>query len=94
MIENTNETVLAIRTVNQMKNWQENIPAIDVRMLKVLFTRPLSQPTGEATPFTTASHLTGNGVSAIVRFSNSSPNPETADALSCCERDVCPISIA
>ncbi|MBW9235250.1 catalase, partial [Leptospira santarosai] len=38
-------------------------------------------PTGKVSQYTKAAHLTGSEVSAIVRFSNSSPNPATADAL-------------
>jgi len=39
-------------------------------------------PNGEAIPFTTAAHFQEEETSAIVRFSNSSPNPTKADILS------------
>lgn len=81
MVEDTTETVLAKRTVNRIEEIAGTFPGFRRAHAKGEIYEATFTPTGEATPFTIASHLRDSEVQAIVRFSNSSPNPSTADAL-------------
>ncbi|HLG28388.1 MAG TPA: catalase family peroxidase [Paenisporosarcina sp.] len=81
MIEDTSETVLAKRTVNRIEEIAGTFPGYRRAHAKGELYEATFTPTGEAALFTTASHLRDAEVQAIVRFSNSSPNPSTADVL-------------
>jgi catalase len=81
MIEDTSETVLAKETVNRIEEIAGKFPGYRRAHAKGELYEATFTPTGEAEAFTTASHLRDAEVQAIVRFSNSSPNPSTADVL-------------
>jgi len=81
MKEDTSETVLAKRTVNRIEEIAGTFPGYRRAHAKGELYEAIFTPTGGATPYTTASHLRDHEVKAIVRFSNSSPNPSTADVL-------------
>lgn len=81
MVENTNETVLATRTVNYIEKLAGTHPGYRRAHAKGVLYQATFTPTGKASQYTKAAHLTESEVPAIVRFSNSSPNPATADAL-------------
>lgn len=46
------------------------------------YYRAVFEPNGQAAPYTTAAHLQAKPVDAVVRFSDSSPNPNMIDGLS------------
>jgi catalase len=77
----TSETILAKKTVNSIEEIAGTFPGYRRAHAKGELYEGTFTPTGEASEFTTASHLRDTEVQAIVRFSNSSPNPSTADAL-------------
>jgi catalase len=77
----TSETVLAKKTVNSIEEIAGTFPGYRRAHAKGELYEGTFTPTGEASEFTTASHLRDTEVQAIVRFSNSSPNPSTDDAL-------------
>lgn len=81
MIEDTSETVLAKRTVNRIEEIAGTYPGYRRAHAKGEIYEAMFTPTGEAALLTTAPHLRDCEVQAFVRFSNSSPNPSTADAL-------------
>ena len=81
MIEDTSETVLAKRTVNRIEEIAGTYPGYRRAHAKGVIYDATFTPSGEAATLTTASHLIDSEVQAFVRFSNSSPNPSTADAL-------------
>ena len=81
MKEDTSETVLAKRTVNRIEEIAGTYPGYRRAHAKGELYEAVFTPTGQATFLTTAPHLRDTKVQAIVRFSSSSPNPTTADAL-------------
>ncbi|MBE3102617.1 MAG: catalase family peroxidase [Bacilli bacterium] len=81
MIEDTNKTVLAKRSVNCIEEIVGTFPGYRRAHAKGELFEATFTPTGDATPYTMSSHLTDTEVPVIVRFSNSSPNPSTADVL-------------
>jgi len=81
MKEDTSETILAKRTVNRIEEVAGTFPGYRRAHAKGELYEATFTPSGGAAPYTTASHLRDREVQAIVRFSNSSPNPSTADAL-------------
>ncbi|WP_075618688.1 catalase family peroxidase [Paenisporosarcina indica] len=82
MIEHTNETNLAKRTVNQIEKVAGTYPGYRRAHAKGELYEATFTPTGEAGKYTMAAHLAETEVPAIVRFSNVWPNPQTPDALS------------
>lgn len=81
MKEDTSETILAKRTVNRIEEVAGTFPGYRRAHAKGELYEAIFTPTGQASSLTTAPHLRDTEVQAIVRFSNSSPNPTTADAL-------------
>ena len=82
MVENTNETSLAIRTVNQIEHLAGTYPGYRRAHAKGDLYEATFSPTGNLSPYTVAAHLTHTEVQTIVRFSNVWPNPSIPDALS------------
>ncbi len=82
MIENTNETVLAKRTVNRIEELAGTHPGYRRAHAKGGLYKAEFSPSNKASLLTTAEHLQNIDVKAIVRFSNASPNPTTPDQLS------------
>ena len=82
MVEHTNETNLAKRTVNQIEKVAGTHPGYRRAHAKGELYEATFSPNGLAGEYTKAAHLTNTEVSAIVRFSNVWPNPQTPDALS------------
>jgi len=82
VVEHTNETVLAKRTVNQIEKLAGTFPGYRRAHAKGELYEATFTPTGKASPYTIAAHLTNTEVQTIVRFSNVWPNPQTPDALS------------
>ncbi|WP_017381269.1 catalase family peroxidase [Paenisporosarcina sp. TG-14] len=81
MIEDTTETVLAKRAVNGIEDVFGTHPGYRRAHAKGELYEATFTPTGKASPYTMAEHLRDTEVQAIVRFSNTSPNPSTSDAL-------------
>lgn len=82
MVKHTNETDLAKRTVNQIEKIAGTHPGYRRAHAKGELYQATFTPNGVAGEYTKADHLTNTVVSAIVRFSNVWPNPQTPDALS------------
>ena len=82
VVEHTNETVLAKRTVNQIEKLAGTFPGYRRAHAKGELYEATFTPNGKASPYTMATHFTDTEVQAIVRFSNVWPNPTVPDALS------------
>lgn len=70
------------RTVNRIEEIAGKHPGYRRAHAKGDLYEGTFTPTGNAAPFTHATHLTNTEVSVLVRFSNVSPNPQTPDILS------------
>lgn len=78
-MENVNE--LSVKAVDAIEDAAGTFPGYRRAHTKGDYYEAVFTPNGKASTFTTSPHLLHTPVPAIVRFSNSSPNPTHADAL-------------
>ncbi|WP_144513029.1 catalase family peroxidase [Bacillus sp. FJAT-22090] len=72
---------LPIEAIDTLENIQGTFPGARRAHAKGLFYKGNFTPNGKAIPYTTAAHLQNENVPVTVRFSNSPPNPASADLL-------------
>lgn len=77
-----NKPELARQAVDSIEDTAGTFPGYRRAHAKGVYCEALFTPNGNAAPYTTAAHLQKKEVKALVRFSDSSPNPNMVDILS------------
>lgn len=77
-----NKPELAKQAVDSIENIAGTFPGYRRAHAKGVYCQAIFTPNGKAAPYTTAAHLQKKEVEALVRFSDSSPNPNMVDILS------------
>jgi catalase len=77
-----NKPELAKQAVDSIENIAGTFPGYRRAHAKGVYYQAIFTPNGNAASYTTAAHLQKKEVKAVVRFSDSSPNPNMVDILS------------